>query len=270
MNDVLLSIPQGLRKAAELVLLKNMTDDEKRFGLLVETFRAEIAQLGSNEKYQSFPSPKKESSLFDQEGKIIPGQVTLSDAAAHARTGTPIFGGIELRRLTEGLGGGSVLELGTNTGLSGCYFLSVPNVHLTTIEGSADLCKIAHRNLARISNQFEILNELFDDAVKRLRDEGRKFDMAFLDGQHEEKATVYYAELLCSVMKPGGALIFDDLYWSAGMHRAWETIRTWPQFSVTLDLSNRGVCIYDPDASERKYFDLCTYVGRPAYYRGDW
>ena len=60
------------------------------------------------------------------------------------------FGGIQLKRIIDAFGHGNVLELGTNTGLSGCYFLSSENTeHFYTIEGSPDLCKIADINLKK-------------------------------------------------------------------------------------------------------------------------
>ncbi len=75
----------------------------------------------------------------------------------------------------------NVLELGTNTGMSGSYILSARRApHLTTVEGSPDLCAVAEHALKE--------HDLFDDALDALAAEGKRFDAVFIDGQHEERA----------------------------------------------------------------------------------
>jgi predicted O-methyltransferase YrrM len=189
----------------------------------------------------------------------------------HAKTGVGSRGGIMLRRLVDGLGAESVLELGTNTGFSGMYFLSAAHKpRLTTVEGSADLCRIAQRNLGRVADpaRFRVMNCLFDEALDELERAGDRFTCAFIDGQHEQAATLHYAERVVSLLEPGGAVIFDDIYWSMDMNAAWRTLREADGFAVTCDLKSRGVCIVG-DGPPRAY-DICDYVGRPRFYRKDW
>jgi predicted O-methyltransferase YrrM len=88
-------------------------------------------------------------------------------SARHAKTGVRPRGGILLRRLVTGIGARRILELGTNTGFSGCYFTSAETKpFLVTVEGSAAMCAIARRNLGRFTTEFLVMHRLFDEAKR--------------------------------------------------------------------------------------------------------
>jgi len=54
--------------------------------------------------------------------------------------------------------------------------------------------------------------------LSRLADEGRQFDFAFIDGDHSYEAAFCDFWLLDPLMKPGGVIVFDDV-WAEGVDR---------------------------------------------------
>lgn len=252
---------------------RNLSEGDAELGRKIEKFRATVADEYKDKSVSTFASPKSGSELFNGEGRVIPGSFVASKNGSFARTGTGISTGIQLKKITEAISARSILELGANTGLSGCYFLSsLQQPYLYTIEGSSDLCKIAEINLGQITKNFDVVNGMFDDVIEDLIQSGRQFDLAFVDGQHEEQATLHYAEKLKSLVNPGGGILFDDIYWSEGMHSAWLKVSKDPAFSTTLDLGSRGLCILatEDDRAEKMHFEITKYTGKPLLTRSGW
>jgi predicted O-methyltransferase YrrM len=186
------------------------------------------------------------------------------------KTGSGILKGLLLRRIVAGTGAKRVLELGTNTGFSGSYFLSVNNLKLTTVEGSSALCQIADRNMSRISDNYQIHNCLFDEAIDRLTMENEKFDCVFLDGQHEREATLHYAKRLKPLMSEGAIYIFDDIYWSDDMNQAWKDLTLLEGFSHSVDFLTLGVLRQHTLSPRARPHDLGNFIPRPPIFRKGW
>jgi len=222
---------------------------------------------------KTYGSPHSNSPLFDESGKVIPGSFLDHSIKGVAQTGTNQFGGVQLKRIIDAFGKGHILELGTNTGLSGCYFISSENAeHLYTIEGSSDLCRIAEKNLQTVGKNFTVFNGLFDDILEKLNKKCY-FMYAFIDGQHEKNATLHYMEKIIPMMKNGGLIIFDDIYWSEGMNDAWKTIQNDNRFDLVLDFGWRGVVRLSPantESGDKFSFDLTRYHGKPNIQRPGW
>jgi predicted O-methyltransferase YrrM len=219
---------------------------------------------------ESLPSPHSGTFSLDERRLARAAPPTPAPIARHARTGVGPRGGILLRRLVTGMGARRILELGTNTGFSGCYFLCADaRPSLVTVEGSAAMCAIARENLMRFSGDFVIVHKLFDEAIDELLSRHERFDCAYIDGQHEREATLHYAARLALLVRPGGTLIFDDLYWSMDMNRAWREICASPAYSVTVDCAAKGAAVL-AGSGPKRHFDLCEFVGTPPIRRPDW
>ena len=249
------------------------SESEKRLGALVEGLRDEVMNRHLNDSVKTFGSPRSGAALTDTEGAIVPGAEVESKNAGFARTGTKVREGIQLKRIAEAMQARNILELGTNTGLSGCYFLSSyyrPFLH--SVEGSAQLCQIAELNLSRISSDFHVANAFFDDELIELKKREAKFDLAFIDGQHEEQATLYYANAIKPLLNPGGGILFDDIYWSEGMHRAWCMARDDADYGITMEVGSRGLCILPTadESTDRLNLNLSDYLGHPLLTRRGW
>jgi len=67
-------------------------------------------------------------------------------------------------------------------------------------------------------------------------------DYVFIDGHHNEQATINYFELLLPHLSPGATVVFDDISWSKGMKRSWEKICRHSAVAFAVDLKMLGIC----------------------------
>lgn len=269
-QDFLRELPAAFAPAARFAFGADWTKQERILGREIESFRRRIPSLVAGETMASLPSPHSGEFTLDEHGRSQGAQVKQSAVADHARTGVAPGGGTLLRRIVSGIGARRVLELGTNTGFSGCYITTATSrPELVTIEYSAELCQLARQNIGRFSQTVTIMNTLFDNAIDELRKKGERFDCAFIDGQHERRATVHYAERVAPLMSPKGVLVFDDIYWSDDMNQAWKEICMSPHYDLTIDLGWKGVAML-AGGSPKRHFDICELVGRPRIARPGW
>jgi predicted O-methyltransferase YrrM len=147
----------------------------------------------------------------------------------------------------------SILELGTSTGASACAFrIAAPEAQITTIEGCRELAEYI-RNL-REDRQTEIIATTFDDFFASPPVADQKWDLVHIDGNHAFDATLRYYEIIKEKHSHHGTcLIFDDIYWSAGMTSAWKKIITDPSNTLTLDLFCMGIVFFDPKLSKQHF-----------------
>jgi len=248
-----------------------MTSEERMLGKKIESFRNQIPKFYAREEIQSYTSPHSNTfKLEENSAHTVPGEFVSTDIKSIMKTGSDIFKGTLLRRVVEGTQRKRVLELGTNTGFASSYFVSVDGVELVTIEGSEDLCKIADKNISRISLNFKIMHTLFDDAIDQLIAENQKFDCVFIDGQHEKEATIHYKNRLKPLMTKNAIFIFDDIYWSDGMNQAWKELFIDAEFSYGVDLQLIGVLQKEPGSKKTDLYDINDYLPRPSIFRKGW
>jgi predicted O-methyltransferase YrrM len=268
-NRFLPSIPAEVKSAAKFMFFPMMSREEKIVAKDIESFRAKIPEFADEDVY-SYWSPHHNEFEKDGKGHAKAGPFVKTKVKSHLRVGANKQNGILLRRIIQGFGSKRILELGTNTGFSACYFLSVPNAGITTIEGSESLCSIADKNIQRISKNYRILNMLFDDAIDLLIEEGANFDCAFIDGQHEKQATLHYTDRILPLMASKSIIIHDDIYWSEGMNEAWSVLCNDYDFPETVDLLLKGICILDDSKSNSAHYDIGQYIPRPRWFRKGW
>lgn len=260
-QDILKEIPEYLESVIRLVFYRElaMTVDEHLNSVKIESFRHNLKG-----NLMGVTSPKPGTFELDGHGHAKIGDEIIAPAKFHKQTGSGRRKGTLLKRLTQNYTRG--LELGTNIGLSGCYFLT-NNCHLTTVEYSLDHCMAANQNLSKISNSFDLKNMTFDEAIDILLQEERQFDFLFLDGQHEEVATEHYIKRTEPLLSPYSMVIVDDIYWSEGMNNAWKKLIASNKYSYAIDLSVVGVLLTTPFLNEKtKVIDVHDFMSRPTFY----
>lgn len=151
------------------------------------------------------------------------------------------------------------IELGTCLAVSASYqaaalALGQQPAALVTLEGAPELAVRAQRNLERVglAHVARVLAGRFDQTLPTLLASGPAVDYAFIDGHHDEQATLDYFAALKPRLAPGAVLVFDDIAWSPGMRRAWQAICADPAFAVTLDLRAVGIGVLG-DGGPRHY-----------------
>lgn len=179
---------------------------------------------------------------------------SIKDIARSAAK-SPAWGEV-LARVTAFLGANTVLELGTSLGISTAYLAlgqqlaNKESPQLISFEGSSAVAEIAKANLYSLGHQHVKiitgnLDETLETTLQQLSDSGTgSVDLVFIDANHTEAATLHYFDTLLPYCLENTCLIFDDIHWSTGMHRAWVQIRTHAAVKQTVDLGQFGLVFF--------------------------
>lgn len=133
----------------------------------------------------------------------------------------------------------NLLELGTALGQgTQALCLGAQNGHVTSIEGSKALYNTTKNNLSGCSN-LNLINGIFKNELSKLNN--LEWDLIFIDGHHDKKATIGYFEALLPNIHNDSLIIFDDIYWSKGMTEAWEYIYNHNHVTVSIDTFYFGI-----------------------------
>lgn len=136
----------------------------------------------------------------------------------------------------------TVIELGTNVGLSGTYLASAlpDDGRLKTIDQSGDRQVLARQLFfaAAVADRIDVITGSFVDSLDDVARDG--FEVAFIDGDHTYDATLWLVDSLLSYAAPGSVLVLDDINHSAQMRRVWRELRKRPGLA-SLALTDLGV-----------------------------
>jgi len=155
-----------------------------------------------------------------------------------------------------------VLEIGTNLGISGQYFLSALKHNVkkhnqkgvfTSIEGVKGLCDIAQQRFKEIDQDnlvdITVHNALYDDILPQIVKEGVAYQIVFVDGNHKYEPTLDYYEWLLKTTTENAIFIFDDINWNAEMQRAWNEILQRKHHAYSIDFYKLGIVVVDKNAT---------------------
>ncbi len=152
----------------------------------------------------------------------------------------------------------NMLELGTSLGIGTSYIASAAkNGQVITIEGSNEIADKAAETFETLSlNNIRQLKGNFDDVLSPILQQNPPFDLIMIDGNHREEATIKYFNEIMPFIKDDTLLIFDDIHWSRGMHKAWQTIHLDQRVRLSIDLFFFGLIFYRKDFKEKQHFTL--------------
>lgn len=144
------------------------------------------------------------------------------------------------------------LELGTCLGLSAAFQAAGMQLagggRLVTIDASAERTALARENLAALGlGDVEVLRGRFQEILAPALERVGAVDYAFVDGHHDEAATIAYFEAIARHAADGAVIVVDDITWSAGMARAWRTVTASPRVTLAVDLGEIGICVLGGD-----------------------
>ena len=150
----------------------------------------------------------------------------------------------------------TIVELGTSLGITTTYLsLAKPDAKLITLEGAGEIANIAAQNFESLGlKNVELIKGNFDISLPSVLDKLEKIDFAFIDGNHRQKPTENYFNLMLKKTHPGSILIFDDIHWSAEMEAAWHTIKSHPSVKCSIDLFFLGFIFFRSEFKERQEF----------------
>lgn len=155
----------------------------------------------------------------------------------------------------------SCIEMGACVGISGAYQAAALELNgagaLHTMEGSPSFARITTETLETLSlkHRATVAVGRFSDTLDSVLAARTPVDCCFIDGHHDEVATIQYFEDVLPHLAPEAVLLFDDIRWSPGMIRAWEKIRADSRTGVSIDLGKIGICL--TGAGRRGRFSIC-------------
>ena len=95
-------------------------------------------------------------------------------------------------------------------------------------------------------------NELFDHFLAK---ESRRWDLVYIDGNHDREKTLYYFQDLKRKIDNDTLFIFDDIHWSRSMHQAWTEILASDMVTVSLDTFQWGL-VFFRNEQPRQHFKI--------------
>ena len=149
-----------------------------------------------------------------------------------------------------------ILELGTSLGITTSYFSNaIPRGKVLTIEGSPEIAKIASEVFKSQGLQnIDQYTGNFDELLPAILKQHQRIDLCFIDGNHRYQPTLNYFEQLLLFAGNDTMLIFDDVYWSGEMEKAWQKIKEHKDVRATIDLFFMGIVLFRKEFIEKQHF----------------
>lgn len=156
-----------------------------------------------------------------------------------------------------------IVELGTSIGLTSLYLSkALPKSNIYTIEGcpnlfkfSKELFKTESTSMGSVTNITSI-NGNFNIEFPKLLTNIDSLDFLYIDGNHTYEATINYFNLALEKKKSNSIFVFDDIYWSEDMQKAWKEICLHKDVTLSLDLFYFGIVFFKTENKEKEHFVL--------------
>ena len=146
-----------------------------------------------------------------------------------------------------------IVELGASLGITTAYLAAADSRnHITTFEGSPAVADIARHNWSKLNlNNIQLIMGNINDTLHNYVRES--IDIAYIDANHTEEATLQYFEYLAPMANEKSIFIIDDIHHSPQMHRAWLQICHHPQVTSTMDIWSSGIVFFNPHFLHKNY-----------------
>lgn len=105
-------------------------------------------------------------------------------------------------------------------------------------------------------NNVKVVIGQFQDTLAEVLNQHKRIGFAFIDGHHDEGATLAYFEKIKPFLSDRAMLVFVDISWSKGMRRAWRSIELDESVGISLDLSAVGICIISSQVTSKQNFRI--------------
>ena len=260
-----LILKKRINQSSELKEISRMNNETLQN--VLKAFHSVKKNIFQKEDLEAFSNCENYRNQLLSDNKVITYEVFSSDHAAKVKDICKIAASKQkwchfLYQLVKQTDSPSVLEIGTNLGISGSYILEAmkgKKGKFITMEGLPQLCEISSKQFLKIAHEstFEVVQGLYDDTFPKVIAKDLSYNLSFIDGNHKKGPTLEYFNTLKSNIGKTAIFVFDDIYWSDGMKEAWEIIKKDPEVNFSIDLYEQGIVIIDKDESiHNKHFNL--------------
>lgn len=167
-----------------------------------------------------------------------------------------------LYRLLNKFAPQTIIELGTSVGLTSLYLSkALPKSTIYTIEGCPNLFQFSKALFKkelrqRVTTNIISINGNFNTEFPKLLSQLDSLDFLYIDGNHAYEPTMNYFNLALKKKKSNSIFVFDDIYWSEGMQKAWKEICANKEVTLSLDLFYFGIVFFKTENKEKEHFVL--------------
>ena len=214
--------PWHRRRAAPAFYVE-LTDDERSLVDQIEVLRRRLNSTSATVRIVDYGAG--DAKLERSADGMRHGMSSQCSVSSACRASKRQFWALFLFHLIRHFQPRSCVELGSCVGISAAYQAAALRLNgrgnLITLEGAPALAEIARKNLQELGlDRARVINGRFEDELPRVLANSTPVDYAFIDGHHDEQATIRYFQQFLSHLSPQAIVVFDDLSWSAGMRRA--------------------------------------------------
>lgn len=149
----------------------------------------------------------------------------------------------------------SILEIGTSFGITTSY-LAQTGAKVTTLEGAEAIASRAREHFSNLQlKNIQLIEGDFSTTLPSFLDTQEKLDFVFFDGNHQYSPTMAYFNLCKAKAHEDTVFIFDDIYWSEEMKKAWQEIIADKDVHVSIDLFHLGL-VFFKKGQRKEHFNL--------------
>lgn len=233
-----------------------MVEDEAQWIQRIERIRSDLCSSAERVLAPDYGAGDPAQTISDE--AMEAGRITseIVGQACQQYSKPPLWASL-LFKLVRQFKCESCVELGTCLGISAAYQGAALELNgkgrLITLEGAPSFGAIAARTLSSLGlgHRVEVKIGRFQDNLPAVLIELRTIDYAFIDGHHDERATIAYFEQIVRYAAQPAIVVIDDITWSDGMRRAWRRVWADPKIDVALDLDKVGVCVLHAGVTAR-------------------
>lgn len=163
-----------------------------------------------------------------------------------------------LFRLVDFTKAKNIMELGTSLGISSAYLAKAAQTgRVYSIEGDPSLSSIASGVHSELQlNNTELICGNFKQQLPIVLNKEKTWDLVFIDGHHTYEASIEYFNTILPYLHEHSCVIFDDIYWSNGMIKAWKELSLRTDVSLSIDLYIIGVLFFKKEFKEKQAFKI--------------
>ena len=149
----------------------------------------------------------------------------------------------------------SILEIGTSLGLAtSALSLGHQNAKVLTLEGCTETQNQCQLQFQKFNfNNVEFINTEFSNYLNSEILISNFINLIYIDGNHSQKATLAYFELLLPTITNNSVWIFDDIHWSSDMEEAWDMIKNHKKVTVTIDTFQWGIVFFRAEQAKEHF-----------------
>jgi hypothetical protein len=250
-------VPQFLVTALSTWLDGSLSDEEAAWIDKIESLRRRLssADVPSNSGLRPV-DPRWDGGNGCASG-LSPSEI----ADICRRASRPPFWSLLLFRIIREFKPVHCLELGTCLGISGAYQAGALALNrsgsLVTLEGEPALVSLAEAHFRFLGlGNISVVTGKFEQTLDSVLAENSPVDYAFIDGHHDEHATIAYFEKIRRFASHKSIFVFDDIRWSGGMQRAWQYVGAAPNVKISLDLRVMGICVLDQKIPRQPVYNI--------------